>query len=88
MIKQVDPKFYGLPPRTILMRRGPDEFTLIIKRKSRIIMKDALTILKKVEKIKEKVQGALVILETSAPVCSKSIKFLKENNVEVLKTDI
>ena len=48
-------------------------------------MKDVLTILKKVEKIKEKVQNASIILETSAPVCSKSIKFLKENGVDILK---
>ncbi len=40
-------------------------------------MKDALTVIKKVEKIKGKVQSASVDLETSAPVCSKSIKFLK-----------
>jgi hypothetical protein len=47
-------------------------------------MKDALTIVKKIEKIKEKVQSASVDLETSSPVCSKSIQFLKENNVEVI----
>ena len=86
MTEQVDPKFYGLPPRTVLMKRAYSEFILVINRKSRIIMKDALTILKKVEKIKEKIQGASVILETSAPVCSKSIKFLKENGVDIIKS--
>ena len=86
MIEQVDPKLYGLPPRTVLMKQDSDEFVLVINRKSRIIMKDALTIVKKVEKIKEKVQGASVVLETSAPVCSKSIKFLKENGVDFLKS--
>ena len=54
MIEQVDPKFYELPPRTLLMKRGSEEFILVIRRKSRIIMKDALTILKKADKIKEK----------------------------------
>jgi len=47
MTEQVDPKLYGLPPRTILIKKGPDKFILVINRKSRIIMKDALTILKK-----------------------------------------
>ncbi len=47
-------------------------------------MNDALTIIKKVEKIKEKVQSVSVDLETSAPVCSKSIKFLKENNMDIV----
>ncbi len=49
-------------------------------------MKDALTILKKVAKIKEKIPNASVALETNAPVCSKSIKFLKEKDVDVLKS--
>ncbi|MCD4718910.1 MAG: hypothetical protein K8S13_03505 [Desulfobacula sp.] len=68
------------------MKRDSKEFTLVINRKSRIIMKDALTILKKDKKIKEKAQGASVILKTSAPVCSKSKKFLKKNSVNVLKS--
>lgn len=84
MTEQIDPKLYDLPSRTVLMKKGPDEFILVINRKSRIIMKDALTILKKVEKIKEKIQDASIVLETSAPVCSKSIKFLKENGVDVV----
>jgi hypothetical protein len=54
MTKQVDPKIYDLPSRTVLM------------------------------KIKEKIQGASVVLEKSAPVCSKSIKFLEENNVDIV----
>jgi hypothetical protein len=86
--EQIDPKLYGLPARTVLMKRDSREFIIVINRKSRIIMKDALIILKKAEKIIEKVMGASVILETNAPVCSKSIRFLKENNVEVLKSDI
>jgi hypothetical protein len=85
MLEQVDPKLYGLPPRTILMKRDSEEFILVINRKSRIIMKDALAILKKVEKIKEKVPNASVALETNAPICSKSIKFLEENDVDVLR---
>ena len=67
------------------MKWDLEEFILVINRKSRVIMKDAITILKKAEIIKEKVPNASVSLETTAPVCSKSIKFLKENGVEVLK---
>jgi hypothetical protein len=82
--EQIDPKLYELPPRTVLMKRGPDEFILVINRKSRIIMKDAVTILKKAEKIKEKALNAWVVVETNAPVCSKSIKLLKENGISVV----
>jgi len=84
MTEQIDPKLYGLSPRTVLKKQDSEEFVLVINRKSRIIMKDAHTILKKVKKIKEKVQHASVILETSAPVCSKSIRFLQENGVDVV----
>ncbi|WP_291463468.1 hypothetical protein [Desulfobacula sp.] len=84
MIEQIDPKLYGLPSRTILMKRDSKEFVLVINRKSRIIMKDALTIVKKVEKIKEKTQDASVVLKTNASVCSKSTKFLKEKGIDVV----
>ena len=88
MTKQIDPKIYGLSARTVLMQTDSDKFTLVINRKSRIIMKDTLTIIKKIEKIKEKVQSASVDLETSAPVCSKSIKFLKEHDVDIVFTKV
>ena len=84
MREQIDPKLYELPPRTVLMKRGSVEFILVINRKSRIIMKDAVTILKKAEKIKEKALNARVMVETNAPVCSKSIKFLKDNGISVI----
>jgi len=48
-------------------------------------MKDALMILKKAEIIKTKISGASVELEITAPICSKSIKFLKENGIKILK---
>jgi len=88
MTEQVDPKIYGLPARTVLIKNNSNEFILLINRESRIIMKDALGVLKKTEKIKEKVPGASVSLETNAPVCSKSIKFLKENNVDIVFTKV
>ena len=84
MKEQIDPKLYELPPRTVLMKRGSDEFILVINRKSRIIMKDALTILKRAEKIKEKALNARIVLETNAPVCSKSIEFLKDKGISVI----
>ena len=84
MTEQVDPKIYGLPARTVLMKKNSDEFTLVINRKTRIVMKDALIVLKKIDKIKEKVQEASVVLETTAPVCSKSIKFLKKKSIKII----
>jgi len=82
--EKVDPKTYGLPSRTVLMKTDSENFTIVINRKSRIVMKDAVAILKKAEAIKERVPAAGVALETTAPVCSKSIQFLKENGIDVL----
>jgi len=81
--KQVDPKSYGLPPRTVLFKKKPDKFILVINRKSRVILKDAHLILKKAEKLKKEVPNASVSLETNAPVCSKSMRLLTENGITV-----
>ena len=54
---KVDPKLYGLPARTVLLKDIHDNFVLSIDRKSRIIMKDATTILEKADKIKKTVPG-------------------------------
>jgi len=67
-----------------LIKIGPKKFNLIIDRKSRIIMKDTLIILQKVEKIKEKASDVFISLETTAPVCSKSIKFLIDNGIDII----
>ena len=80
---KADPKIYGLPARTVLLKDVHDNFVLSIDRKSRIIMKDANSILEKADKIKKIVPGATITLETTAPVCSKSTKFLSDNGIEV-----
>ena len=80
---KLDPKSYMLPPRTLLFQQSPNEFIIGINRKSRIIMKDATVILEKAEKIKNIDPNAVVILETNAPICSKSVKFLNENGIQI-----
>lgn len=81
----IDPKKYGLPPRTELRQKGETGITLLINRKSRIIMKDGQNIFSKVEKIRQKDPKMSVELETTAPVCSKTEKFLQENGIAVRK---
>ena len=83
MNKFVDPKLYGLPPSTKLIQAGTNQFEIVIQRKSRIIMKDGEGILAKADKIKKHVPNAQISLVTSAPVCSKTKVFLKENGVSV-----
>lgn len=81
---KIDPKIYGLPARTVLLKDDHDNFVLSINRKSRIIMKDAAVILEKADKIRKTVPGATITLETTAPVCSKSTKFLSDNGIEII----
>ena len=84
---KIDPKLYGLPARTVLLKDDRDNFVLFIDRKSRIIMKDANAILEKADKIRKTVPGATITLETTAPVCSKSTKFLSDNEIEVISKE-
>jgi len=84
MPEPVDPKKFGLHSSARLEQSGEKEFTLIIDRKSRIIMKDGEKILEKSKKIINQVPGARVNVKTSAPVCSKTKTFLKGQGVEIL----
>ncbi len=81
MVLEVDPKQYGISPRTKLLKETRDHFVIVIDRKSRIIMKDAKIIIKKARKIQQKVNTATITIKTTAPVCSKSIKFFQENSI-------
>ncbi|EIM65001.1 MAG: hypothetical protein PHG14_03065 [Desulfobacter postgatei] len=81
---KIDPKLYRLPARTVLLKDDHDNFVLYIDRKSRIIMKDASVILEKAEKIRKTAPGVTIKLETTAPVCSKSTKFLSDNGIEII----
>ena len=81
---KIDPKLYGLTALTVLLKDDHNNFVLSIDRKSRIVMKDAKAILEKADKIKTTVPGATIKLETTAPVCSKSTKFLSDNGIEII----
>jgi len=83
MRKPVDPKNFGLHFATKIEQTGRSEFALVIRRKSRIIMKDGENILKKAERIKSHVPQARVLVKTTAPVCSKTRAFLKEHHIEI-----
>jgi len=83
-MEEIDPRLFNLNSRTVLKRIEPHHFVLVIQRKSRIIMKDGLKIVEKAQKIISQIPGTKVSLETNAPVCSKTIQFLAENQIEVI----
>jgi len=80
----IDPKKFGLHPRTVLEDIGKNRFAIVIMRKSRIIMSDGKKILEKAQKIKEDHPKARISLKTSAPLCSKTVAFLKEHKIEII----
>jgi hypothetical protein len=84
MTKILDSKEFGFTPSTRLELLKENSVAIVIDRKSRIIMKDGKKILEKAEIIKEKMGDCVISVKTSAPVCSKTTKFLTENGIEVL----
>ena len=87
MSSAIDPRRFGLPPRTVLEHIAPNVWAIVIKRKSRIIMADGRKILEKAAKIRKVQPGFRVVLKTAAPVCSKTVKFLEGEGVEVIGSD-
>jgi hypothetical protein len=81
----IDPKALGLPARTTVEEIDSNTLAIVIKRKSRIIMADGKKILAKVAKIKTARPGINVILKTSTPICSKTLKLFESERLEVLR---
>lgn len=80
----IDPKDFGLPPRTLIEQVDKSTVALVINRKSRIIMADGRKLLEKAESIRQAMPGVSVVLKTTAPVCGKTKKFLAEEGLAIL----
>lgn len=78
-------KQFGLPARTVLEQIDNKTIAIVINRKSRIIMADGEKIAEKSQKIREILPSTTVVLKTSAPVCSKTVKFLQSVDVQLLE---
>ena len=83
MADMIDPKQFGIPKTTRIEKLDEKSLAILIDRKSRIIMADGRKVLDKSEKILSVLPQATIILKTSAPVCSKTIQFLKEKGILV-----
>ncbi|MES0490913.1 MAG: hydantoinase B/oxoprolinase family protein [Leptospirales bacterium] len=84
MNTKVDPKLFGFSSRTIIEKENNTYF-IVINRKSRIIMKDSLRLLQMAKTIQKTVKTKDITIKTTAPVCSKSILFFKENNIDLVQ---
>ena len=81
----IDPKKFGLSPRTVIQRISKNHFAFVIDRKSRIIMSDGKKILEKADRIRSIQPDSKISLKTSAPVCSKTVQFLKDHKIKVIQ---
>ena len=82
-MNRVDAKKFGLHARTVLEQVDDATLALVIDRKSRIIMADGRKIVDKKAQILKRQPDLQVILKTSAPICSKTRKFLEQADISV-----
>ena len=82
-MKQLDPKIFNLKSRAII-EEDKSAITLVVNRKSRIIMKDGRRLLDQIRQI-EKFSKKPVLIFTTAPVCSKTKGFLNNKGVEIIQ---
>ena len=81
-MKKINPKLYGLHSR-IILRKNKKDIYVVIDRKSRVVMKNGHRIFEIVKKIRGLETGKNVSVLSGAPVCSKTQKFLTENNITI-----
>ena len=82
-MRKVDPKTFNLSNRLNIQENDKKDVIFIVDRKSRIIMKDGIRIFNQIQKVKEKRPNARFFLKTSAPICSKTKKYLNLRNIEI-----
>ena len=82
-MKRIDPKKFNLSKKVVI-KKTTNSLSIIINRKTRIIMKDGRRLLEQANQIK-KVSNKPVSIFTTAPVCSKTKAFLSNNNVEIIQ---
>ena len=83
ILKEIDPKIIGAPSRSVIGQDSNNHIYIIKNIKSRIIMKDGYKIVETVKQIKNKTNSS-VSLATTAPVCSKTTRFLNENDIKII----
>ena len=81
-LKTIDPITVGAPKWFNVAMDSDDNIYIVKNIKSRIIMKDGFKLFDLAKKIKE-VKNTTVSLATTAPVCSKTKKYLKENEIKI-----
>ena len=83
ILKEINFKSVGAPTRSVIGQDNNNHLYIIKNIKSRIIMKDGYKIAEAVKQIKNKTNSS-VSLATTAPICSKTTRFLNENDIKII----
>ena len=83
ILKEINSKSVGAPTRSVIGQDNNNRLYIIKNIKSRIIMKDGHKIVDAVKQIKNKTNSS-VSLATTAPICSKTTRFLNENDIKII----
>jgi len=83
ILKEINSKSVGAPTRSVIGQDNNNRLYIIKNIKSRIIMKDGYKIAEAVKQIKNKTNSS-VSLATTAPICSKTTRFLNENDIKII----
>jgi hypothetical protein len=81
----LNPKDYNLSSRALIKLKSANHLIIVINRKSRIIMKDGFRVYEQKKSIQKVNPNTKVSLETSAPVCKKTKKYLFSKDVRIIE---
>ncbi|HIO24211.1 MAG TPA: hypothetical protein EYN22_07475 [Nitrospinaceae bacterium] len=86
-MQKINPKKYGLSYQTTIFKIERGDVVIMKNRKSRIIMKDGYKILETARKIRKIEKSVKITLQTNAPMCSKTKRYLEKNVIAVALTE-
>lgn len=83
----LSPEHYNINPRTKLEEISDNHIAIVKDIKSRIIRKDALKLVETAKQINTVEPDLKVSLVCNRNICSKSLKELADNNIDVIYLD-
>jgi len=84
-LKTINPIEFGLSNRTNIAVDNENNYYVVKNIKSRIIMKDGQKI-NEIAKIIKTKKNKNILLATTAPVCSKTKKYLKGKEINIVES--
>ena len=63
----LDPKKYNLNSRVLIEEKSPDHIAIVVKRKSRVVMKDGVRLLEQAKAIQKTTPNILSLIHISEP---------------------